>query len=90
MYPYRYRRFSSSDDSQKKSQYIKLRNKMQSILSKSRSLDNKIGTLKSSIKQCLVVDNLIHDENSYNVIDNNVNELIEDINNVISSINSHI
>lgn len=82
--------FSSSDESIKRAAYIRLRSKMQSILSKSKSLNNKIGNLKSQLKICLSMDNDMFDSSNYNIINNNIDDLILDINDTLSSINYHI
>ena len=87
---YSYSRYSSTEESIKRAQYIKLRSKMQSILNKTYSLNNKVDNLKSSLKQCLTIDNDIYESNNYNAVDKNIDSLIVDINSVISSINSHI
>ena len=89
-YSYRSYRFSNNDESIKRAAYIKLRSKMQSILSKSQALSGRIGYLNSSLKQCLSIDNDIFESSNFNMIDNNIDNLISDINSTLSSINSHI
>ena len=79
-----------SNDNEKRIAYIRLRNKMESILSKSNDLNNKIGNLKSSLTISLTIDDEIFNINEYENISNNLDGLSSDINRTISNINSHI
>ena len=78
------------EDMMKKAKYRALLYKMQSILNKSKNLDNRLDTLKTGMKTCLIIDDKIYKESEYDQIDRNIETLNADINSTINTIKSNI
>ena len=78
------------DNNEKRIAYIRLRSKMESILNKSIGLNTKEADLGSALKVSLTVDDNIFENEAFKSITNNTEELITDIHQTISNINSHI
>ena len=78
------------EDYEKKIAYVRLRSKMEGILSKALSLNIKEDNLNSSIKVSLIVDDNIYEYDEYENIMDNTEGIITDIHETISNINSRI
>ena len=80
----------STEDIEKRNAYIKLRSKMESILGKATNLEGKVENLRSALMMSLTIDDDIYNPEEFEVVPENINELISDINDTISTINSFI
>lgn len=86
----RYYGFGYDENYEKRMAYIRLRGKMQSILVKAGDLESKVENLKSTIKMSLTVDDDIYKPDDYEMVEENIDSLIGEINETLSTINSQI
>ena len=82
--------YGYDEDYEKRMAYIRLRGKMQSILNKTGDLESKVENLKSTIKMSLTIDDDIYKPDDYEMVEENIDSLIGDINETLSTINSQI
>jgi len=78
------------EDYEKKMAYIRLRSKMESILNKALSLNVKEDNLNSSLKMALTIDDNVFEHEEFDIVTDNTSDLINDIHETLSNINSRI
>lgn len=78
------------EDYEKRMAYIRLKSKMESILNKTGDLHSKTDNLKSTVKMSLTIDDDIYKPDDFEVVSENIDNLLSDINETLSEINSQI